>query len=62
MGPPVPSLAVASMLGVAHALDGDNDPALVRVISVHMVSAQEGKPPQVAVVTRLVRVLLMHQS
>ena len=62
MGPAVPSLAVPGVLGVAHTLDGDDDPALVRVISVHMVSAQEGQPPQVAVVTRLVRVLLMHQN
>ena len=57
VGPPVPSLAVSGVLGVAHTLDGDDYTALVRVISVHMVSAQERQPPQVAVVTRLVRVL-----
>ena len=56
--PPVPPLAVASVPGVAHTLDGDDDPALVRVIRVHMVSTEEGEPPQVAVVTRLPSVLL----
>ena len=62
MGPAVPSLAVPGVLGVAHALDGDDDPALVGVISVDMVSAQERQPPQVAVVTRLVRLLLIYDK
>ena len=72
--PPVPPLAVASVPGVAHTLDRDDDSAPVRVIvlystvlyctvpvwvvRVHMVSAEEGQPPQVAVVARLPSVLL----
>ena len=56
--PPVPPLAVARVPGVAHTLDRDDDPAIVRVIRVHMVSSEEGQPPQVAVVARLPSVLL----